>query len=202
MVFQSKGVDTFVSALDASELSGAALGFRWRPSKTGEASLKIKEVADAYAVVNLGSGLASLPIGLVMSAPALSSFGSVSTTSLEVGTDTVSVTVLDGSGLASLPIGMTAPKVAFIDGVGLASLPIGLSPMTFMGMGDLTTRAVYLDGGSPGHLATSGSPLKARLDRGGFAAKGFGGASLVDALGDAGTVTLDASTCGVGDELD
>lgn len=76
-----------------------------------------RQFAESYTVVNMGTGLASSPLGIIATPQALLG-GSTSTLSPDAG-------ALDGTGLASSPLGLLRPTLVTFGGTGLASSPLG-----------------------------------------------------------------------------
>ncbi|MEN0060770.1 MAG: S8 family serine peptidase [Myxococcota bacterium] len=140
-------------------------------------------VGEGYSLVDSGSGLASIPLGLVLTPKTLDDLDtSVETVTLGVSQDEVPVMLasLDGSGLASIPLGITLDRfdLAFLDAVylnsngsGLASIPLGFRVQDATGDGAL----VKLD--KPAVMA--GTHLGAQLAEGGWRVEGYGAASVL-----------------------
>lgn len=133
-------------------------------------------VAPSYSLVDSGSGLASIPLGMVLSRPEFQQFGPGHSTLLRAsGVDlTAELRTLDGSGLASIPLGIRNLRILTIDAVsmvsngsGLASLPLGLRPTDLLGDGSKVAR---LD--QPGVLR--GTALGDQIAEGGWSLSGYG----------------------------
>ena len=79
------------------------------------------DAAEAYTFIDMGTGLASSPLG-VIATPSL--IDAIASTNPLPEDDTA----IDGTGLASSPLGLLAPVVltVSVDGSGLASSPLGL----------------------------------------------------------------------------
>ena len=92
-------------------------------------------VMDAFSISNSGSGLASIPLGVVLTPAVFGQLGSTSATTLSIGGSDVEVLRLDlgGSGLASIPLGfqglsiLALPANGWGGGSGLASIPLGFT---------------------------------------------------------------------------
>ena len=170
----SSAFDSLVGALQAhASTQNTLLGWQW----TTSADSDLGNVADAFSVVDTGSGLASIPFGIVITPRALRDLGSTSTHNVGIAQDEVSVTLLDldGTGLTSLPlgVGVNLPHVrySFVDGTRLASMPLGFKPVDPFGGG--------VDPTPLDQPVTVGSALGTQLADGGWSVAGYPGASLL-----------------------
>ncbi|MEM6930440.1 MAG: S8 family serine peptidase, partial [Myxococcota bacterium] len=171
--------DAVVAALQADPATTGAM-LAWSFSDSNDPDLG--EVADSFSIIDSGSGLASIPLGLVMSKPVIEDLGDPTTGTLGVSGEQIPVTLLnlDGSGLKSIPLGFTMdpdadedpPQVVFIDGSGLKSIPLGVTPEDVHGDGD----PVPLD--DPGEVL-SGTALGSVLADGGWTIEGYGAATVL-----------------------
>ncbi len=172
--------DVVGGVLDDAQLVDAMLGWSWVSTTDAE----LGSVAEGYSFVDTGSGLASIPFGVVATPPLVRRLGSVrsvGTTSESGEPVTVTLIELDGSGLASIPLALRRLKIMAMDGTGLSSIPLGLRAGAAHGKGAL----VKLDAGVPPGLANT--PLGAQLTNGGWQVDGYGVAS---ALGSSNTFAL------------
>ncbi|MEN0068135.1 MAG: hypothetical protein AAGA48_38780 [Myxococcota bacterium] len=167
------GFDALIGALrDHPATENALLAWAWQEGWDGD--LK-GHVAAGYSVTNSGSGLKSIPLGVVLTPRAAQNLGTLSQQTVDANGSSVQVTVLDlgGSGLQSIPLGITVPRFtfAFLDGSGLKSIPLGFKPTDAAGDGKL----VPLD--KPATMA--GANLAAQLGAGGWRVDGYDAASFL-----------------------
>lgn len=194
VLFATDGLEMLMAALAAeADLAEAPLGIVWPEGRDEE----LGPMAESIVVVD-GTGLASLPLGVIARPGALTKQGAV---------ETLRDVDLDGTGLASIPLGLAKLKVFDLGGVGLASIPLGLRRMvTIDGTGlasiplGLRARDIYLPGGDTAQglsgldaqpvslvlgegigVDLAGTALEARLAEGGFTFSGYGAASLLGA---------------------
>jgi hypothetical protein len=117
--FATDGGEILLSALgNTPELDGSILAFHY---EDGVEDTELDKLAESYSIVDMGTGLASSPLGIVFQPSAIVSESTVT----EVDVD------LDGTGLASSPLGMTTVKLLTFDGTGLASSPLGFTTLRF-----------------------------------------------------------------------
>lgn len=187
MLYESAVFDDLIAAMDADPaLSALPLAVSW----TAGTDPELGDIAEGYSVVDTGSGLASLPIGLVFNRTRMLTLPrtthTVTLQSLSISVQSVEI---GGSGLASLPIGLRFASFGFISGSGLASLPIGLHPKRIF-VSHSTGRPVWLDRPLGSYAPTPGTALEARISAGGWTARGYPAASYATA---ASGVTVAAS---------
>lgn len=168
------GLDALVGGLRADEqLKDALLAWSWASGWDDD----LGHVANGFGLSNNGSGLASLPLGVVLTPGAVNILGSLTASSVDANGVAVPVTALDldGSGLASIPLGITLSqlRIAFIDGTGLASLPLGFRPIDAHGGSGTLLRL----NGEPSVI--TGTHLAAQIAAGGWRADGYDAASLI-----------------------
>jgi hypothetical protein len=210
-LFATDALEVLTAAmLDDPELSDAALGFWWDGGLDPDLGL----VAESLVVTDLGSGLLSSPMGVILTPKTLSGttlesrdldLDGTGLLSSPMGFRDVRVLSLDGTGLLSSPMGFTS-RIAFIDGTGLLSSPMGLraTSLTVYGAstGSFDATGSWYDGEAvplgSGAGSSDDTALGAWLDGGGgVTASGLEGASLL--LGEAafdpyGVVGTDATT--------
>lgn len=144
--FWSEGLDAVVGAMLAdADASDAMLGFHWRAGTEDT----LGAVQESYILLNHGTGLASTPLGVVLTPSKLASAdivasGTITYDGTGLASAPLTFTRIDGTGLASAPLGFTvftlgtglasAPmiKVLSLDGSGLASAPLGFSALTML----------------------------------------------------------------------
>lgn len=135
-MFKNAGLEALVQQLEAnSDYADAMIALHWRANSEPT----LGTLAESYVFTDLGTGLASSPMSVILSPPLLSQYGTplasgeVSSTSQSDGSITVSL----GSGLASSPMSFqllslnmnqSSLDLLILDGSGLAS-----SPMSFSG---------------------------------------------------------------------
>ncbi|MEN0064809.1 MAG: S8 family serine peptidase [Myxococcota bacterium] len=169
----SPGLDALVDALAEDSQTNNAL-LAWSFDRVHDDELGA--LAPAFSVVdNGGSGLVSIPLGLVMSPPMVDQLGTI-----EPGTVTASghelpvqMVHLDGSGLRSLPLGFLDVRIVTLDGVGLASLPLGVRALVAHGDGPSVLPVDQLVG------SAAKTTLAEHLCNGGFSLQGYGAASIL-----------------------
>ncbi len=143
-----------------------------------------------YSVVNTGSGLASLPVGMVFNMQMLLNMPrTVHTVSLQGMNVDVESIEIGGSGLASLPVGLQFAKLGFVSGSGLASLPLGVHPRAVF-VRNPAGRPVWMDRPLGAFAPTANTAFSAKLNAGGWKASGYPAASFATA---ASGVTVAAS---------
>jgi hypothetical protein len=137
-MFQNAGLDALVQQLQANaDYADAMIALHWRANSEPA----LGTLAESYVFSDLGTGLASSPMSVILSPPLLSlhgtplAMGEISSTAQSDGSITVSL----GSGLASSPMSfqllslnmnpnISSLNLFILDGSGLAS-----SPMSFSG---------------------------------------------------------------------
>lgn len=111
--------DALALMLDAAEASGQlpenyGLAVHWSEGL----DLSVGDLAESTVIINSGTGLASSPLGIILTPGAL---------------DPARAITLDGTGLASSPLGFSTlshtPLAIDLDGSGLASSPLGFGPL-------------------------------------------------------------------------
>lgn len=173
VLFDSAEFNDLVAALDSDpKLAGLPIGIGW---STGTDPY-LGDLAESYAVIDSGAGMASLPLGLLLPSAAIGGLSRNDTTiSLQGDTVDVSTIEIGGSGLAALPFGLRYADFNFVSGSGLATLPFGLHPgRIHLGLG--TATPVWLDTPSASPAAP-GQAIAARLANGGWGAHGYPAAS-------------------------
>jgi len=192
-LFVPDGLGLVIEAMDAAGIDDALLGFSWDAGDDPE----LGAIEASYSIVDLGSGLASIPLGVVITPPVLggATFTTVDVdldgtglTTLPFGTTPISlVTDLDGTGLTTLPFGTT--PISLLDGTGLSSSPLAFHPGDVVGPGagdlagsslDWDGAAVILEDNHAVGVSLAGTALGDRLDDGGFVTEGgsFGGSAF------------------------
>lgn len=119
------GTDAFellVGGIWQEALDDRLLALRWIEASDPD----MGRVAESYSVMDYGAGLATSPLGIVLTPKALG--GSAVAT---VETD------LDGTGLATSPMGRVQLRTFSIDGSGLATSPMGRVPLRFVAIDGL-----------------------------------------------------------------
>ena len=135
MMYTSDALEVLTAAIDADGgLGEALLGLSWTASTDAE----LGQLAAGLSVVNMGTGLASSPLGFVVTAPALSGLGTTVNVDLDaaglasspLGFVGLTRFSFDGAGLASSPLGFLGFPVLAINGSGLASSPLGFHSLS------------------------------------------------------------------------
>jgi hypothetical protein len=190
MMHESSAFEELVAALEAhSDLAGLPLSVAWTAGNDSE----LGDIAGGYSVVDTGSGLASLPVGMVFNLRMLLNLPrTLHTVDLQGVSVEVESIQLGGSGLASLPLGLRYAKFGFVSGAGLASLPLGVHPHSVF-VRNPTGRPVWLDRPLGAFAPTANTALSTRLSAGGWQASGYPGASFATAASGV-TVASSAST--------
>ncbi|MEO0603201.1 MAG: S8 family serine peptidase, partial [Myxococcota bacterium] len=150
--------DDAVAAMRAHPAHDALLAWSFGRDCDNQLGLDPEErcVAASLSIVNSGSGLKSIPLGLVMSPEMVDAIGRTQPVTLSInGQDVMArIVSLDGSGLKSIPLGFKSLDVlaldAFgravaVDGSGLKSIPLGFESLTLPEL-DVTKNAILLDG--------------------------------------------------------
>lgn len=182
----SEGFELLVSALRSDEQTANAL-LSWSFERGNDPDLG--NLAPSFSVVNSGSGLASIPLGIAMSPSLLQRMGTVRDHTIVASGHDVHMKLvdLDGSGLASIPLGFTKLRLVnfqangLFDGSGLASLPLDFKAFDAYGNGDKLLR---LDRPMAG---VTDSAVAAQLAEGGWSTNGYGAASI---LGSSSTLAI------------
>ncbi len=207
VLFGSDALEVLVAALAADPTTAdRALGLVYEAGTDPD----LGAVAEAYAVVDSGSGLVGSPIGVVFTPPSLPQ-GAPSPGDLDLdGSGLVGspigllpITLIDfgGSGLVGSPIGVLDIPLVMINGSGLVGSPIGISGVgiyTLGGSGLVGSPIGLLPPGDPmpppGPPPTGyeGSNTQALFQAGGFLTPdGLAGASAL-------SITTLAGYCGSG----
>ncbi|MFT4975814.1 MAG: hypothetical protein ACI8S6_001707 [Myxococcota bacterium] len=191
MIFASDALDSFVDWLAVEEADrDVLLAWSWTDGRDEE----LGSIAEAYSVVNTGTGIATSPFGIIVTPPAIDPDAKITST-------------YDGTGIATSPFGFirietspTDPIVIAVSGTGISTSPFsGLQIHTLLEIPDCPE--CLLDGtpillGS-GVLATTaditGTALYGLMEQGGFmTATGYQGASWVAVSADSGGMTLES----------
>ena len=191
MIFASDALDAFVDWMEAAEPDRDVL-MAWSWPKGSDPTLG--SLAEAYSVVNTGTGIATSPFSIVVTPRAISADATVST-------------IADGTGIATSPFTFTRidaggdePVVVAIDGTGIATSPFGA--MKVHAQPEKTCTDCLLDGTpiwlGDGVLATSadvtGTALHSLMDQGGFvAASGYQGTAWVAESAEEGGLRLETA---------
>ena len=221
------GTDGF-AVLDAAaqahpELSDGLLAIHW-PAGDDAA---LGELAEAFVATDAGTGLATSPLGLLFTRPAIAGIATeqiydvdldgtgLATSSL--GFARFRTLTLNGSGLATSPLGLllggSRLRLVALDGTGLATSPLGFHarhvflPRAVVGGTGLATSPLGLSSNRlflrSGRLSGTGmatSPLGIRLSTGGWrTASGHSGATLLAATGLIGVAGPSALDAGASD---
>ncbi|MEO0606131.1 MAG: S8 family serine peptidase, partial [Myxococcota bacterium] len=171
--------DTFqelVAALDDdATLSKAMLAWSFSTSDDPD----LGRVAESFSLVDSGSGLKSIPLGVVMTPGQVDDLGEQTESTVGVANEQIRVTLLrlDGSGLKSIPLGVQGDPdpdedpidIAFVDGTGLKSIPLGFRP------GDGEPAPLEEEPPAP----IQGTALALRLNMGGWQVRGYGAAETI-----------------------
>ncbi|MBX2800076.1 MAG: S8 family serine peptidase [Myxococcales bacterium] len=161
-----------VEAIDAEgDLTDAALGWSFGGGSVTELG---DVVSDSLSVVDSGSGLASIPLGLMLTRRAANALANSESRTLSLsngGQLETSLLTFDGSGLASIPLGLQPFRLLAMNGSGLASIPLGHTPQ------HPATPISLRNPSLPGGLQNT--PLGNRLLDGGWRVDGYGAASAI-----------------------
>jgi hypothetical protein len=169
--FHSDALDVVLAAMDDNpDTAGGTIGFYWEAGDTEE----FGRVAEGYTVTDLGSGLLSSPMGLMvrqrgMSLPTAATLDLDGTGLLSspMGFKQVRVLSLWGSGLISSPMGFQFQRrLVFMDGSGLLSSPMGFRSTTLLAQDpDAPTTSIGILTGSSSETRSYTSTV---LDGGGW----------------------------------
>jgi len=178
--------------LDGSGLATSPLGFKWDRDVD---YADMDAVADAYVFMNLGTGLATSPLGVIATPPMIEPHASIEHVDLDLdgtglatsplGVVTICRMTLGGTGLATSPLGLTQFTILPLGGVGLATSPLGFTPPTMLDplassydspLLDLRADPVLLGTGlATSPLGFEGTVIGEQLDAGGWMlAEGYG----------------------------
>jgi hypothetical protein len=163
-VFANDALEVLTAAIAADGgLGESLLGLNWTASEDAE----LGQLAEGLSVINMGTGLASSPLGFVVTAPSLSGFGTSVSLDLDgsglasspLGFVTLTRFSFDGMGLASSPLGFLGFPVLAIDGTGLASSPLGFHALSSF---STTTGSISFEGSglASSPLGFYGQPIK------------------------------------------
>ncbi len=115
-IFASDGAEALFRAIDAeATFSDAALAIHWSSGQDSELGV----LAEAVAVVDLGTGPTGTPLALLFVPEAVEEAATVTTLSID----------LDGTGISSSPLGFTDMTLFAFDGTGLSSSPLGFGSL-------------------------------------------------------------------------
>ncbi len=196
----------------SADLDGSMLAFSWESAFDEDYG----DLAEAISVVNAGTGLASAPLGMIMTRRSLEDIATFETIDVDLdgtglasaplGLASLTLVRIDGTGLASAPLGIRSLRILALDGTGLASAPLGLSALSIMSpLGSSVTaeglgfdgEAFLLNTSAAPEVDISGTALAGRLlgvdpeaEAGWVTEDGYEG---VDALEGSGTVSIELS---------
>lgn len=133
MFYATDGLVLLTEALAAEDLLwDAPLAISWSAGTDED----LGRLFASYSVVNMASGAALRPEGLLFTTPAIDGIGSFTPVTLDLdalgltaeslGTVDVSLFALDGEGLESDPLGIAPRRLLAISGEGLESDPLGV----------------------------------------------------------------------------
>ena len=178
LIFATDALEILLKAVENAEIEDAMLMWSWEEGWDEG----LGEVAAGYSAVDLGTGLASSPLGLAFSESLISGVASADV-----------ILNLDGTGLASSPLGEMVVRVYDFDGTGLASSPLGERAFTAMSLGgsglsgsplNIQARSVHTDqniGYDSNLLDFSGEPVPLTGEGGAVVGSSIG--SFVDSGG-------------------
>lgn len=199
--FAPDGLEVLLAAIaEEAELYGLPFIVHW-----SEDDDDYVDMAESYMVVDMGTGLATSPLGVVLS-PKVFEDASFDTYEVDLdgtglatsplGVMEVTRISLDGTGLATSPLGLTDLSLLELSGTGLATSPLGFSAYTLFGVEGssydeeailLDDAAVLLGDETLCSEDLSGTTLGTHLDSGGWltgdgypAASAFTGSGLAD----------------------
>jgi hypothetical protein len=195
VVYASDALEIFLAAAEAeSDLDDTMLMWSWSAEEDDE----LGEVAEGFSAVNLGTGLASSPLGLLGTRGFLDKSDVTDVTldldgtglaSSPLGTWTVERRDFDGTGLASSPLGQRSFSTITLDGTGLASSPLGLNAVSLHTADGDAYDDDEMDYSGPlllrGSSAYEGSAIEGWSDAGGFTSDGYPLASMLIGTGSA-----------------
>ena len=171
-------LQAFVTAVEHNGyLREAMLAWSWQNTWDSD----LGSVSEGLSLVDVGgSGLASLPLGVVLTQPAVNLLGQPRARTVRVNGEPVQLSLLelDGNGLMSIPLGLRKFPILAIDGSGFASLPLGLKATDMLGLGD-TMIPMVGHGLASLPYGVKNSPVGTKLRDGGWTVQGFGAASAL-----------------------
>lgn len=166
-------LQTAVGALQSDSRTSQAL-VAWSFSDTADPQLG--DIAASYSAVNTGTGLASLPLGLMITPTLMNKMGTSQSLTLTTGSTDLQVELLslDGSGLASIPLGLRRLDLVAID----QNNALGVTAGSMHGEGDF---AVSLGGSGLASLPLgfSSTPVGGQLRNGGWTVDGYAAGSAL-----------------------
>lgn len=214
-LFATDALEILLAAIEAHPyLQDALLAFAW---EDGEDPV-LGPVADAFTVVDSGTGLAASPLGVVLQRGRL---GGATIEELLLDLDGTGLAAsplgilhlqyltLEGGGLAASPLGLRRPSFAVMQGNGLAASPLGLRAVSiYSGLGGgydsprLSFRSdpVLLGHGLSPTVDLAGTAIGAHLARGGFTLDGYPAATLLVGAGTIDLATAGSAVHGAGSE--
>lgn len=194
-VFTSDGGAVLLAALDDPALGFDALGVYWAAGDDPELDA---ELVESWAVVDVGTGLLSSPVGLVFLPGHVSGSSTPGTIALDVdatgllsspvgGLVVLPTLTLTGGGLLSSPVGL---RIVGLSGSGLLSSPVGFhAAQLFTGTGLLSSpvgssfvgQPILLDTGRMVGSSVVGTPFESTVldGRGSRTADGYEPATLI-----------------------
>ena len=117
--FATDALEILLTAVEAeSALDGSLLAFYWDQDEDEV----LGKLVEGYSIVDMGTGLATSPLGVVATLPVLDNYSVSSELELD----------LDGTGLATSPLGLLPVWLQTMDGSGLATSPLGLSELNLL----------------------------------------------------------------------
>jgi hypothetical protein len=189
MIFASDAFEVITAAVQMEgDLDGALLGFSWEESTDAD----LGDLAAGVTVMNMGTGLASSPLGFVVTMNALPTANTSRSLDLDgtglasspLGFVSIGKYSFNGSGLASSPLGFANFSLITFSGSGLASSPLGFHSLSLASTGvvygsidgsglassplGFTRDAINLSSGSLLGGSGAGSAIEAQLDMGGW----------------------------------
>jgi hypothetical protein len=193
MFFASDGLERVVQGVATqADLQGAVLGLYWPGGSVSGLGI----TAPSYTVVDTGSGIATSPMGLVVTKGLVEESGVTSRSLVGGGISTspfgVRITTLNlgGSGISTSPFGVVTLPIVSVDGRGIATSPMSAAKTLVGSSRDSSCstcrfhgEVVLLDQAEILGETYTGSALQSRLDAGGFVSyEGLGGASAVSGM--------------------
>ncbi|MEN0063888.1 MAG: S8 family serine peptidase [Myxococcota bacterium] len=187
LLFASDGAEVLLKAVEDANLEGpASVAVHWSAGRDQELD---EDLAEAWAVMDTGTGLLTSPLGLVFLPSHVDGLGTVESIDLDV----------DGTGLLTSPLGFR-PRVPLLalnqgtlvglDGSGLLTSPLGFHASHLFARPQLALQAIDGSGLLTSPLGFRGQPIL--MDRARSAASLIGSA-LGDALLPGGGITPDGS---------
>jgi hypothetical protein len=163
VAFATDALEVITTAIQAdASLDGSLLGFSWEAVSDPD----LGDLAPGTTVVNLGTGLASSPLGFVVTPRALGTPDTSASLDMD-GTGLASSPLgflsinkySFGSGLASSPLGFLSFNLVTVSGTGLASSPLGFHSLGMLSTGVLNG-TINGSGLASSPLGFSSEPIK------------------------------------------